>query len=134
MPRKAKKKETMSGYFRQTFKAHPEWLQLRSNNDVLSLYRSDHGLPADADVGTSIKNTLSNLKSVLRSKQRKKAKVAKTHPDMPRAAGNARIDTLEEMIDDCMSLARSLDRNGLRDIIRHLHAARNKVVWRLGQP
>jgi hypothetical protein len=56
-----------------------------------------------------------------------------THP-LPKAAKPAhKLELLEEQIDDCLSLAKSLDREGLGEIIRLLRGARNKVVWKMGQ-
>jgi hypothetical protein len=40
---------------------------------------------------------------------------------------------LEEHIDDCLTVAKLLDREGLGHVIRLLRQARNEVVWKLGQ-
>jgi hypothetical protein len=40
---------------------------------------------------------------------------------------------LEERIDDCLSLSKSLDRDGLGDVIVLLRRARNEAVWKMGQ-
>jgi hypothetical protein len=37
------------------------------------------------------------------------------------------------MIDDCLTAAKKMDREGLDDVIRLLRNARNGVVWKLGQ-
>jgi hypothetical protein len=49
----------------------------------------------------------------------------------------ARISTkgfeqLEEQIDDCLTAARSLDREVLHNVIGLLRKARNEIVWKLG--
>jgi hypothetical protein len=39
---------------------------------------------------------------------------------------------IEEQIDDCLTAAKHMDREGLDDVIRLLRNARNAVVWKLG--
>jgi ABC-type phosphate transport system substrate-binding protein len=43
------------------------------------------------------------------------------------------LETPEERIDDCLTAARHLDKDGLEDVIRLLRKARNAVVWKIGQ-
>jgi hypothetical protein len=43
------------------------------------------------------------------------------------------LEALEEAIDDCLTLARNFDREGLADVITLLRKARNAVVWKGGQ-
>ena len=43
------------------------------------------------------------------------------------------LESLEERIDDCLTLARSLDRDGLEAVIDLLRKARNGVVVQQGQ-
>jgi hypothetical protein len=40
---------------------------------------------------------------------------------------------LEDHIDECLMLAKRLDREGLDDVIKHLRRARNIVVVKLGE-
>jgi hypothetical protein len=40
---------------------------------------------------------------------------------------------LEEQIDECLTLGKRLDREGLRGVLVLLRRARNEVVWKLGQ-
>ena len=44
-----------------------------------------------------------------------------------------RLELLEEQIDDCLSLAKHIDREGLSHVISLLRSARNAVVWMTGQ-
>ena len=44
-----------------------------------------------------------------------------------------RLEALEEQIDECMALAREVDREGLADVIALMRRARNKVVWQMGE-
>lgn len=128
--------ESQSGYFRRIFQEHPEWLFEKSNSAVLDRYRADHNIPASQDLAKNVRNNLANLKSVLRKKSRKgrrgrppgSAKVA------AQVSGGKRLDMLEEQIDDCLTLAKSIDRERLESVIKHLRSARNNVVWLTGQP
>jgi hypothetical protein len=43
------------------------------------------------------------------------------------------LPALEEQIDECLTLARGLDREGLADVIAILRRARNEVVWKMGE-
>ena len=46
---------------------------------------------------------------------------------------NTDLDKLEYQIDECLVLAKVLDREGLESVISHLRTARNEVVWKMGQ-
>ncbi len=131
--------ETISGYFRQVFKENPKWLEGRSNDEVLARWLKDH--PGEKEVPKRIKQNLSNVKSNLRQAERKKSGAAKTesraaeptaaHAAAPRK-GVRGLETLEEQIDECMTLAKNLDREGLSSVINLLRRARNEVVWIMG--
>src|SRR6516225_499862 len=62
--------ESIAGYFRGIFKENPQLLKERSNEELLRRWQEDH--PGQA-VSKSVKVGLSNIKSVLRSRRRKKA-------------------------------------------------------------
>ena len=88
-----------------------------------------------------VKQNLSNVKSNLRQAERKKSGTAKkeSRPGKPTAApaaaprkGVRGLETLEEQIDECMTLAKNLDREGLSSVINLLRRARNEVVWTMG--
>jgi hypothetical protein len=91
---------------------------------------------------------MSNVKSILRQKTRKKkggrpkkleeaapaamaASVAVMQPKLVKIAPKG-LEALEEGIDDCLTAAKTLDREGLDEVIRMLRKARNAVVWKLG--
>ena len=127
--------ESQSGYFRRIFNEHPEWLFEKSNSAVLDRYRADHNIPAGHELAKNVRNNLANLKSVLRKKSRKGRRGRP--PGSAKAAqvsGGKRLDMLEEQIDECMTLAKSIDRERLGSVIKHLRSARNNVVWLTGQP
>jgi uncharacterized protein (UPF0147 family) len=131
--------ENTSAYFRAIFKKNPKLLTSRSNDELLKRWLADH--PGETEVPKNVKANVSNLKSVLRSKGRKKAvkavKVAVaapvgTTPAPHPAPARTQLEKLEEQIDDCLTFARHLDREGLEDVILHLRKARNAVVWKMG--
>jgi hypothetical protein len=83
------------------------------------------------------------VKSLLRKKGRKKlgrpkkverdgAVPAVSTPPKPNRIAPKGLEALEEMIDDCLTVAKHMDREGLDDVIRLLRNARNAVVWKLG--
>jgi len=139
MAKKAKRNgESQSGYFRRIFGEHPEWLFEKSNEAVLARYRADHNIPEGEDLAKNVRNNLANLKSVLRKQDRKAGGKRGRPPGGGKAAsqtsGTKRLDTLEEQIDDCLTLAKTIDRERLEAVIKHLRSARNNVVWLTGQP
>ena len=129
--------ENISGYFRAFYKANPKLLQERSNDVVIKQWLADH--PGTKEVPDNIKGALSNIKSVMRSKsRRRKADLPDYRTDgAPAAAKQVSPRTLEALeisIDECIATARQADPEGLAEIIQHLRRARNKVVWVMGEP
>jgi hypothetical protein len=131
--------ETVSGYFRKVFAEHPEWLDSRSNDQLFVRWLKDH--PGETEVPEKVRQNLSNIKSVLRRQARKARRPKKERPatranpataEAPRKAVRG-LDTLEEQIDECLTLARNLDREGLANVIGLLRRARNEVVWKMGE-
>jgi hypothetical protein len=135
--------ESVAGYFRKVFAENPRLLKQRSNEELFRRWLADH--PGYNEVPQQVKTGLQNIKSVLRGQQGKKKqkKAGKGSPDAgqpkaeavqraPRRAPSTRLEALEEQIDECMALARNLDREGLRGVISQLRDARNEVVRKLG--
>jgi hypothetical protein len=137
MAKKRKRRGTsMSAYFRNVFTQKPEWLDQKSNDVVLAQYRSDHGMGANAAVNKSVKGTMANMKSVMRKEMRNKANgpATKAGAAWPMTAPRKpTLESLEELIDECLVAAKSYDRTGLDHVIRHLRTARNQVVWKMGK-
>jgi hypothetical protein len=130
--------ETISGYFRKFFAENPKLLKERSNDELLRRWLADH--PGHSEVPEKVKKNLANVKSVLRKKRRKKggsppgAEPTAVVGALAKPKSTTRgLETLEEQIDDCLSLAKRLDREGLGDVIALLRRARNGVVWMTGQ-
>src|SRR5438132_204572 len=117
MAKRKHKRGSVAGYFREVFAAQPEWLKEKSNDPILAKYRIDHGLAADAQVEKRVKANLANLKSVLRKKSRRKGKMAAAGTVVVTTRSGHRLENLEEMIDDCLTLAKNLGRDTLEHII-----------------
>jgi hypothetical protein len=135
--------ETTSGYFRRIFKANPKLLKKGTNAELFEQWLKDH--PGQKEVPNNVKAILHNLKSVLRQKRRqRRAETAQAAPvasaptapapaapAVSRRAGRS-LEQLEEQIDDCLAVARSMDREGLAQVIELLRDARNAVVRQAG--
>jgi hypothetical protein len=140
-PAIAQPDENVSGYFRKVFAENPGWLKERSNDKLLQRWLTDH--PGEKEVPAKVKVNLSNIKSILRSKKRKKvAKVATDSQPVSSsspvkvarvATGSSKLEALELQIDECLISARHLNKEGLHDVIAMLRKARNAVVWKIGQ-
>jgi two-component sensor histidine kinase len=138
---------TVTGYFRTIFAERPDWLGEKSNDPILARYREDHNIAPGGEIDKKIKQNLANIKSVLRKQSRKKKRgrpkkdaavlsavyVAAAAPIAAKKTAVSKLDTLEESIDDCLTAAKSLDREELHDVIVLLRKARNAVVWKIGQ-
>jgi hypothetical protein len=130
--------ESVSGYFRKVFAESPKLLKTRSNDEVLQRWLKDH--PGEKEVSAPVRNSLMNVKSLLRKKGRKRVRRQEEEREKatgvkpaPRTKVANALEELEEHIDDCLTVAKLLDREGLDHVIRLLRQARNEVVWKLGQ-
>jgi hypothetical protein len=128
--------ESVAGYFRQVFQENPKLLKGRSNAALLQRWLDDH--PGHREVPPKVKASLSNIKSILRSKRRRRKKTAPAEEMLEMTAleietGPSDLQQLEVLIDDCLGQAKQVDREGLADVIDHLRRARNAVVWMIGQ-
>ena len=81
------------------------------------------------------------MKSLLRKKLREmtggpkresQPVAAASSADAPRQ-GVRPLELLEEQIDECLVLAKEVDRDGLASVIALLRRARNEVVWKMGE-
>jgi len=127
------KGESIQGYFRAIYQENPKLLGERSNDVLYERWLKDH--PADKTVPDRVKQSLSNLKSVLRAKSKRRGRKRQEALDaaVPGAVrAPARkvtgLDRLEALVDDALQHARQLDPEGLTDIISLLRTARNRVI------
>jgi hypothetical protein len=132
--KRRKNGESQSGYFRRIFQENPQWLHEKSNDAILARYRADHNIPDGEGLPRNVRNNLANLKSNLRKQGRDQGGSRGTTKPAASGAGAKRLETLEEQIDDCLTLAKTIDRDLLGSVIKHLRSARNNVVWLTGQP
>src|SRR4051812_39400055 len=130
--------ESVSGYFRTLFEGNPKLLKTRSNDELLRRWLADH--PGAKEVPNRVKQGLANVKSVLRKRGRQRGRRPEVVPDQTVAAvppssrrPSAGLEQLEAQIDDCLTAARALGREGMENVLRLLRQARNEVVWKLGQ-
>ena len=134
--------ETTSGYFRTLFKQNPKLLVTRSNSELLGRWLADH--PGNTEVPHNVQKSMAKVKGLLRKKSRKRRKATTVEPGAPVTPTNSvppafvkiapkSLEALEEQIDDCLTLAKKTDKEGLAEVIRMLRNARNGVVWMLGQ-
>jgi hypothetical protein len=125
--------ESVSGYFRKILEGRPDLINGSTNKDLLERWLRDH--PQVSEVPKNVKYNLANLKSLLRKKMRlgrlanARAASGMTSTGVPRH----KLESLEEQIDDCISAAKNLDREGLAEVIHWLKRARNQIVWKLGE-
>jgi hypothetical protein len=130
--------ESTSGYFRRIFRENPPWLKAKRNQEIEARWIADH--PRDREIPQKARYILSNVKSSLRSKRRRKrAEIQGTEPQGKStlvAASSQKplkgLTRLEAAIDDCLAEARNIDREALADVIALLRTARNTVVWKMG--
>jgi hypothetical protein len=125
------------GYFRKFFEEDPSLLKTSSNELLLDRFKADHPSHTDRELKKARQN-LANLKSVLR-KQKRLGKSIKTAPRANAVKAvpvlldfGPTLEGLEEHIDECLGMARSLDRALLVNTIRLLRAARNDVSMLIG--
>lgn len=134
--RRGRKRKSISGYFRQVITDNPQWLDGAGTNElILAQFQQDH---PRKKVNNKIKSNLANVKSVLRKLKRKKGGLrAAPHllaaRSTPGFAASRSLPGLEEYIDECLMLAKSIDREGLAHVIRLLRDARNEVVYKTGR-
>jgi hypothetical protein len=132
--------ESVAGYFRKVFRENPRLLKERSNEELYRRWLADH--PGHDEVPEKVKANLQNIKSVLRARRGKRKKASQQGAGQgpgatpmtqqapakrPPARG---LDQLEEQIDECLGVARGLDREGLQEVIGLLREARNVLVRR----
>jgi hypothetical protein len=128
---------SVSAYFKQIFKERHDLLNSGSNTALFERWLQDH--PGEKEVPNRVKSILSNVKSIVRRKRRKKTGKKKTAEMTTAVAPKAsnvpivKLESLEEQIDNCLTFAKRLDREGLADIVSLLRRARNGVVWKIGQ-
>jgi hypothetical protein len=142
MARPKGKAPSTAGYFKKLFAENKEWLNEGSNAELIDRWKKDH---PGQNVTKSVLNGLANTKSLMRKKlglgkkRRKRRKGAAAAAAQPAAARRVRapytvLERMEGLIDDCLSLARQQNSEGLDNVVKHLRVARRQVAWEMGEP
>jgi hypothetical protein len=129
-----RRRGSKSAYFREQFEKHPEWAAATTNKELMEQWKVDH---PGKQMTKSHKQAMANVKSSLRHRKRGgKKRGAKLHQMLTAAGQRTGISSmvgLEIRIDDCLSLARQMDADGLHNVISNLRKARNEVVLKSSQ-
>ncbi len=127
-------------YFRVKFRENPHLLEKKNNDEMFDMYRKDHGLSEDDDIPKKVKDALANTKSQEKKKLREGGGTTTSGrgrgrgPGKPRATtgGSPRgLEKLEEQIDECLHIVRSMGREDMDPIVQSLKQARNLVIWKM---
>lgn len=134
------KDTNISGYWKNLLNEHPHLLKQRSNDELYSMWFADH--PGETVISDAWKQGLSNVKTILRNKKglKKKNKQREQAPvesgngspapaRAPRKSGS--LEAIEDLLDECLSLARTVDPLALEKVIQHLKLARRDIVIKL---
>ena len=130
---KRRKGPSLAGIIKQYFRDHPEWLAAVETSAVVAQFKKDH---PNKEVNKKVMQAIYNTKSTMKkgatgAAKRKQTKVAANQAVVAaKKAGTLRapLTMLEEQIDDCMILAKQIDRERLHNVLGHLRSARNTVV------
>jgi hypothetical protein len=132
--------ENVSAYFKKLFDQYPHLLKKRSNDEVYELWRRDH--PGYTEIPKKVQQGLSNVKSLKRNEKKRPGRARKpreepangsaSRPLRAAPAHSKGLEKLEEMIDECLSLARSEGREELEPVIQYLRKARKEIIVKLG--
>src|SRR4051812_48597215 len=106
--RRKGKEGSTSGYFRQLFAENPEWIHETSNDIILARYRQDKDLAPDAPLEKNIRQSLANVKSDIRKRERegdgeqggrgrRGAAIPVARAVLESPPGNEGLELLEEM-------------------------------------
>jgi len=121
------------GIFKQYFSDHPEWLRTRSNDDVMAQFSKDHPkFEADKRIKQAMFNAKNHMKKGKKGRLGRRQKVAEITAAMKEPqASNGALQMLENHVDDCLAMARTVGHESIREIINHLHRARNMLVMKI---
>ena len=130
---KRRKSKSLSGTIRQYLTDHPEWLSSQDTSEIVAQFEKDH---PKKKVDKYVMQAIYNVKSSMRkgptgAAKRQQSKAAARHIVQSAAKTgrpSAPLTQLEEMIDDCMILARQINQENLVPALMDLRRARNSVV------
>ncbi len=128
-----RKGPSLLGIFKQYFAEHPEWLQIRGNDAVMAQFTKDH---PKIEVDQRVKQAMFNAKNHARKGKTEKAgrkrRVAEVTAAMNGSqSGGRALQLLENNVDECLAMARAMRDDSLREVVGHLHRARNMLVMKI---
>jgi hypothetical protein len=128
-----RKGPSMQDIFKQYFRDHPEWLGTRNNEAVIAQFSKDHPkLKVDQRVKQAMFNAKNHERKGGKVKRGRKRKVELINAAIKAPqSGNGALQILENHVDDCLAMARAVGNESIREIINHLHRARNMLVMKI---
>ncbi len=128
-----RKGPSLLGIFKDYFSERPDWLQVRSNDDVIKRFEADHPeIPVDKRVKQAMFNAKNYMKKGVSGKRGRRAKVAMINAAMASPAPKTgALQLLENHVDDCLAMARTIGKESIGVVINHLHRARNILVLKI---
>jgi hypothetical protein len=128
-----RKGPSLLGIFKDYFTEHPDWLQTRANDSVVARFAADHpDIAVDKRVKQAMFNAKNYMKKGNKGKRGRRAKVAIINAAIasPQPKTSA-LQILENHVDDCLAMARTIGKESLGAVISHLHRARNMLVLKI---
>jgi len=128
-----RKGPSLQGIFKQYFHDHPEWLRTRSNDEIIAQFSKDHPkIEADNRVKQAMFNAKNHMKKGGKGKRGRKRKVEMINAAIKAPKlGHGALQILENHVDDCLAMARTVGAESIREVIGHLHRARNMLVLKI---
>ena len=128
-----RKGPSLLGIFKQYFHDHPDWLQTRTNEAVIAQFSKDHPkIDPDSRVKQAMFNAKNHMKKGGKGKRGRKRKVEMINAAIKAPKlGNGALQILENHVDDCLAMARAVGAESIREVINHLHRARNILVLKI---
>ncbi len=127
------KGSSLLGIFKQYFADHPEWLKTRSNDEPMAQFANDHpNIKADKRVKQAMFNAKNHVRKGKMGRVGRRRKVAEITAAMKAPhTGNGALQLLENSVDECLAMARAIADGTLKDVVAHLHRARNILVMKI---
>jgi hypothetical protein len=131
--------ESDLAFFRRVFAARPQLLHTANSDLVLDEWLKEH--PEFTEVPPKVKAICDHVKNLLQGERPRRrqplpedTRVEKGTNRRIRSASalTGNLEKLERLIDECLTLAKNLDAEGLKEVIQLLRQARNAVVWKQG--
>lgn len=129
-------KNSARAWFVEAFNSHPEWLALKSNDQLVAAWEAAHGKAMPGNIRAS----MATVKSTMRSERnltvprkgkkpgRKKGAVSAAAPKATPESAVAGLEALEKAIDKALVMVKELNVKGLDRVRKHLRIAQAYIV------